>query len=125
MAQAPVNTRAIQDLDAAHYLHPFTDSKALASHGSRVIVKGEGIYIWDSEGKRLLDGMSGLWCMNVGYGRKSISDAVYAQMQQLPFYNSFFSRLPTCRRCNWPPSWSRFRHRNSIMSFYRFRLRGQ
>ncbi|MQR01941.1 aspartate aminotransferase family protein [Glaciimonas soli] len=90
IAQAPVNTRTIQELDAAHYLHPFTDSKALASRGSRVMVKGEGIYIWDSEGKRLLDGMSGLWCMNVGYGRKSIADAVYAQMQQLPFYNSFF-----------------------------------
>ncbi|WP_211466813.1 aspartate aminotransferase family protein [Collimonas silvisoli] len=90
VAQAAVNTRVIQELDAAHYLHPFTDSKALASHGARVMVKGEGIYIWDSEGKRLLDGMSGLWCMNVGYGRKSIADAVYAQMQQLPFYNSFF-----------------------------------
>jgi putrescine aminotransferase len=89
-AQASLNTRAIQELDAAHYLHPFTDSKALASEGARVMVKGKGIYVWDSEGKRLLDGMSGLWCMNVGYGRKSIADAVYAQMQQLPFYNSFF-----------------------------------
>ncbi|MFI4939072.1 MAG: aspartate aminotransferase family protein [Burkholderiales bacterium] len=89
-AQAPLSTRAIQELDAAHYLHPFTDSKELASEGARVIVKGKGIYVWDSEGKRLLDGMSGLWCMNVGYGRKSIADAVYAQMQQLPFYNSFF-----------------------------------
>ena len=55
------------------------------------MVKGEGIYLWDSDGKRSLDGMSGLWCVNVGYGRKSISDAVYAQMQQLPFYNSFFN----------------------------------
>lgn len=89
-AQAPVNTRAIQELDAAHYLHPFSDSKGVASQGARVIVKGDGIYVWDSEGKRLLDGMSGLWCVNAGYGRKSISDAVYAQMQQLPFYNSFF-----------------------------------
>ena len=87
---AKVDTRAIQELDAAHYLHAFTDSKALGKKGARVIVKGEGIYIWDSEGKRLLDGMSGLWCMNVGYGRKSIADVAYAQMQELPYYNSFF-----------------------------------
>jgi putrescine aminotransferase len=88
--QAAVDTRAIQEIDSAHYLHPFTDFKSLASHGARVMVKGEGVYIWDSEGKRLIDGMSGLWCVNVGYGRTSISEAVYAQMEQLPFYNSFF-----------------------------------
>lgn len=88
--QTPVDTRAIQALDTAHYLHPFTDFKSLASHGARVMVKGDGIYLWDSEGKRLIDGMSGLWCVNAGYGRTSIADAVHAQMQQLPFYNSFF-----------------------------------
>ena len=87
---AVVDTRAIQQLDSAHYLHPFTDFKSLAAIGSRVIVKGEGVYIWDSEGKRLIDGMSGLWCMNAGYGRTSIAEAAFAQMQQLPFYNSFF-----------------------------------
>lgn len=89
--QVKYNTKAIQQMDSAHYLHPFTDFKDLASRGARVMVRGEGIYLWDSEGKRSLDGMSGLWCVNVGYGRKSISDAVYAQMQQLPFYNSFFN----------------------------------
>lgn len=86
-----IDTRAIQEMDGKHYLHAFTDNQVLAKKGARVIVKGEGIYIWDSEGKRLLDGMSGLWCMNVGYGRKSIADAAYAQMQELPYYNSFFS----------------------------------
>lgn len=89
--QVKYNTKAIQEMDSAHYLHPFTDFKDLAGHGARVMVKGEGIYLWDSEGKRSLDGMSGLWCVNVGYGRKRIADAVYAQMQQLPFYNSFFN----------------------------------
>ncbi|MEO8170676.1 MAG: aminotransferase class III-fold pyridoxal phosphate-dependent enzyme, partial [Oxalobacteraceae bacterium] len=89
--QVKYDTKAIQQMDSAHYLHPFTDFKDLASQGARVMVKGEGIYLWDSEGKRSLDGMSGLWCVNVGYGRKRISDAVYTQMQQLPFYNSFFN----------------------------------
>ena len=85
------DTAAIQKLDTAHYMHPFTDHKALGEKGARVMVRGEGIYLWDSEGNKILDGMSGLWCVNVGYGRKSISDAVYRQMETLPFYNSFFN----------------------------------
>ena len=55
------------------------------------MVKGDGIWLWDSEGNRILDGMSGLWCVNIGYGRQRMSDAVYQQMQTLPFYNSFFN----------------------------------
>ena len=86
-----VDTRAIQALDSAHYLHPFTDHKLLAGKGARVMVKGEGIYLWDSEGKRVLDGMSGLWCVNVGYGRKELADVAYRQMLQMPYYNSFFN----------------------------------
>lgn len=89
--QISYDTKAIQAIDAAHYLHPFTDFKSLAQRGARVIVKADDIYLWDSEGKRLLDGMAGLWCVNVGYGRQSISEVVYQQMQQLPFYNSFFN----------------------------------
>jgi putrescine aminotransferase len=89
--QSNYDTKAIQAMDAAHYLHPFTNFQNLAQRGARVIVKAEDIYLWDSEGKRLLDGMAGLWCVNVGYGRESISEVVYRQMQQLPFYNSFFN----------------------------------
>lgn len=84
-------TQQIQALDSAHYMHPFTDTKALAGKGARVIVEGKGVYVWDSEGKRMFDGMSGLWCVNAGYGRTSIADAAYAQMIKLPFYNSFFN----------------------------------
>jgi putrescine aminotransferase len=86
-----METADIQARDHAHYLHPFTDHKALGEKGVRVIVRGEGIYLWDSEGKKLLDGMSGLWCVNTGYGRTSIAKAVYEQMETLPFYNSFFN----------------------------------
>jgi putrescine aminotransferase len=85
------DTKAIQQLDSAHYLHPFTDHNALAAHGARVMVKGDGIYLWDSDGNQILDAMSGLWCVNIGYGRTSMADAVYRQMQALPFYNSFFN----------------------------------
>jgi len=86
-----METADIQAKDHAHYLHPFTDHKALGEKGVRVVVRGEGIYLWDSDGKKMLDGMSGLWCVNVGYGRKSIAQAVYEQMETLPFYNSFFN----------------------------------
>ena len=83
-------TREWQAADAAHYLHPFTDFKALASKGSRVITKADNIYLWDSEGHKILDAMSGLWCVNVGYGRRELIDAATKQMSELPFYNSFF-----------------------------------
>jgi len=85
-----LTTREIQTLDSAHYMHPFTDHKSLSSKGSRVITRGEGVYIWDSEGKQIFDGMSGLWCVNVGYGRKELVEAASRQMEVLPFYNSFF-----------------------------------
>ena len=85
-----VDTAAIQALDSAHFLHPFTDHQDLATRGARVITRADGIYIWDSEGARLLDAMSGLWCVNVGYGRKELADAAHQQMMTLPFYNSFF-----------------------------------
>ena len=83
-------TRDWQAADAAHHLHPFTDHKSLAAKGTRVIVRGENIYLWDSDGQKILDAMSGLWCVNVGYGRRELVDAAAAQMQRLAFYNSFF-----------------------------------
>lgn len=93
------DTAALRQLDAAHYMHPFTDHAALAVKGVRVMVRGDGIYLWDSEGNKILDGMSGLWCVNVGYGRTQISEAVYRQMETLPFYNSFFNttNIPAVR----------------------------
>ena len=83
-------TTQLRELDALHHLHPFTDHSSLRTGGARVIVRGEGPYIWDSEGKRILDGMSGLWTANVGYGRKELAEVAYAQMLELPFYNTFF-----------------------------------
>ena len=85
-----IDTEHIQALDRAHYLHPFTDFKDLATRGARVITRSDGIYVWDSEGNKILDGMSGLWCVNVGYGRKELAEAAYQQMMTLPYYNSFF-----------------------------------
>jgi len=84
------STQEWQAADAAHFLHPFTDFQSLAQKGSRIITRADNIYLWDSEGHKVLDAMSGLWCVNVGYGQRSLVDAATRQMQTLPFYNAFF-----------------------------------
>ena len=84
--------------DHRHYMHPFTDHKELGEKGgSRIITRADGVYIYDSEGTKILDGMAGLWCMNLGYGRQDLVDAAAAQMKELPYYNSFF-------QCTHPPA---------------------
>lgn len=98
-AMKPLTYKILQDLDAAHHLHPFNDNAALAARGTRVLVRGEGCYVWDAEGHRLLDAFAGLWCVNVGYGRTELGRAAAAQMDQLAYYNSFFqcTTEPTIR----------------------------
>ena len=74
-----------------HHLPPFTDHRQLAEEGGpRIISRADGCYLWDTEGNRYLDGMAGLWCVNVGYGRKELADVAYRQMLELPYYNTFF-----------------------------------
>ena len=74
MSYQNYSLQQLQAIDAAHHLHPFTDHKALRQFGSRMIVRAEGPFIYDSEGFEILDGMAGLWCVNVGYGRKELAD---------------------------------------------------
>ena len=82
-------TAELQAMDAAHYLHPFTDHKALGARGTRIIERASGVHLWDSDGNRILDGMAGLWCVNIGYGRTELAEAAYRQMLELPYANSF------------------------------------
>ena len=68
--------RDLQELDKDHHLHPFTDHKELHSKKrSRIITHADGVYIYDSDGNKILDGMSGLWCVNSGYGRDKLVEA--------------------------------------------------
>ncbi|PTX53304.1 putrescine aminotransferase [Gemmobacter caeni] len=83
-------TAELQALDAAHHMHPFTSDGALAKKGVRVITSGQGVWLTDSEGSRIIDGMAGLWCVNVGYGRGELADAAARQMRELSYYNTFF-----------------------------------
>jgi putrescine---pyruvate transaminase len=83
-------TKHWQALDAAHHVHPFTDTAALNAEGARVITKADGVYLWDSEGKKILDAMAGLWCVQVGYGNKELAEAGCEALNTLPYYNHFF-----------------------------------
>lgn len=86
-----------QELDKEHHLHPFTNHKELHKKRSRIITRADGVYIYDVDGNRFLDGMSGLWCVNAGYGRDELVDAATQQMHELPYYNNFF-------QCSHPPA---------------------
>lgn len=81
----------LEDLDRAHHLHPFTIHEELHAQGTHILVKGEGCWLIDAHGRRLFDGLAGLWCVNVGYNCAEIADAVNAQMRTLPYYCSFFN----------------------------------
>src|SRR6478672_7751964 len=81
----------LKELDARHHLHPFTNHEELHAAGTHLIERGEGVFLFDSEGRKLLDGLAGLWCVNVGYNCPEVIDAVTAQMRHLPYYPSFFN----------------------------------
>jgi putrescine aminotransferase len=81
----------LRQKDRAHHIHPFTNHAAMHVEGTRWIKSAEGCYVIDERDRRLLDGLAGLWCVNVGYNCTAIVEAVHAQMEQLPYYPSFFN----------------------------------
>jgi putrescine---pyruvate transaminase len=85
-----LKTEEWQSIDRAHYLHPFADHEELHRNGARVAVKAEGIYVWDSDGNKIIDGLSGLGCVNLGYGREELATAAAVQLKDLSFCQSFF-----------------------------------
>jgi len=92
-------TTDLAKADIAHLLHPLTSHADFARTGPRVIVKGEGLYLTDSEGNRYLDAFAVLLNVNLGYGRREIAQAVYDQMAELPYYSAYagFSNVPAIR----------------------------
>ncbi|MDG1944202.1 MAG: aminotransferase [Halioglobus sp.] len=84
------DTTRLRQLDQAHHLHPFTNLRNYSKEGGRIVSRAEHVYIYDSDGNKMLDGMSGLWCCNLGYSQFRIKEAIFLQLQELPFYNNFF-----------------------------------
>ena len=90
----------LRELDLAHHLPAQQNYRLMQSlGGSRIITHAEGCYIHDADGNKILDGMAGLWCVNVGYGRAELAEVAREQMLQLPFYNTFFrtATVPTVK----------------------------
>ncbi|HJW55445.1 MAG TPA: aminotransferase class III-fold pyridoxal phosphate-dependent enzyme [Burkholderiaceae bacterium] len=79
----------LKDNNARYLWHPMASPKAMQASPPDIIVKGDGVWIWDVDGHKMVDGVGGLWSSNLGFGRKEIRDAIIAQMDELPFYNTF------------------------------------
>ena len=80
---------SLEDMDRQSLFHPFT---AIADHertGPRVMVAGEGCMLTDNQGRRYIDAMAGLWCVNIGYGRPEVAEAIHRQALKLPYYHAF------------------------------------
>ncbi|WP_299866641.1 aminotransferase [uncultured Hoeflea sp.] len=75
--------------DRAHVIHPYTDFATFHQEGSQIIERAEGMYVTDTAGNRLLDGIAGLWCVNIGHGRKEMADTIAEQVMNMEYYNPF------------------------------------
>ena len=80
--------------DQSFHLHPATNLRTLQKEGPLVITRGEGVYVYDDEGRRYLEGMAGLWCASLGFSERRLAEAAYRQMCELPFYHSFAGKVP-------------------------------
>jgi adenosylmethionine-8-amino-7-oxononanoate aminotransferase len=76
-------------MDRSHHLHPWTNFGPFEEKGALVITRGEGCYLWDAESNRYLDAVGGLWCTNIGLGRREMADAIAAQAERLAYSNTF------------------------------------
>lgn len=83
------NARSAWQMDRDHVLHPYTDFSSFAETGSQIIESAQGMYVTDDRGRRLLDGIAGLWCVNIGHGRKEMAEAISRQVLQMQYYNPF------------------------------------
>ena len=80
MTNSGMNTSsALWRKDRTHFLHPWTHFDTFKRDGSLVIQNARGAYVWDASGKRYLDGIGGLWCVNIGYGREEMAQAIADQ----------------------------------------------
>ena len=93
MAMNPTNfqydTAGLRRKDRDHNVHPWTDFSTFREEGSLVVAESEGCYVYDSEGNRYLDGIGGLWCVNIGYGNDEMAQAIADQVRRMTYYSSF------------------------------------
>lgn len=83
------DTQALWQMDRDHTLHPWTHFPSFKENGALVMSESEGVYVYDADGKPYLDGIGGLWCVNIGYGRAEMAQAIAEQIMRIPYYNVF------------------------------------
>jgi len=84
------NTLSIQQSDKDYFFHPWTDFSSFYEDGCHVITRGEGFHVFDSDGKKYIDGLAGIWCVNIGHGNTEMVDAIADQLKRLAYYATFF-----------------------------------
>ena len=92
--QPKYDTESLWQKDRDHYIHPWTDFSTFKEEGSMVMANSEGAYVIDSDGKRYIDGIGGLWCNNIGYANEEMAEAIADQVRQIHYY-SVFGHLTT------------------------------
>jgi len=119
MLRDPLHNTSLEQMDKDSFFHPFTSIGDHLAKGPRIMASGKGAHVTDVNGKRYLDGAAGLWCVNVGYGRDEIVEAIRAQAAALPFFHAFtsMSNEPAIRLADavlrWIPSMSKVFFGNS------------
>jgi adenosylmethionine-8-amino-7-oxononanoate aminotransferase len=83
------NEKTTWQQDKDHFIHPWTDFSTFKDDGSLVLTDASGITLTDSEGKQYIDGIGGLWCINIGYGREEMADAIATQVKRIPYFSTF------------------------------------
>ncbi len=82
---------ALQSMDRTHFLHPWAAMNAWRGYDNMLVNSADGIYLWDSSGKRFIDGPGGMWCVQIGYGRQEMADAISEQVMKLPYTSPWTS----------------------------------
>ena len=97
----PLPNEALWEMDRAHALHPWTNFGAFEEKGALVITRGQGAHLWDASGRKYFDAVGGLWCTNIGLGRREMADAIADQVERLAFSNTFVDMTndPAARLC--------------------------
>jgi len=83
--------------DIAYHMHPFTNARRLESEGPFVIMRGDGIRVFDEAGRDYIDAMAGLWCASLGFSERRLAEAAYKQMLELPYASTFGPLWPSAR----------------------------
>lgn len=89
MTDQNIDMKKVWQQDKDHYVHPWTDFSTFKEEGSLIVAESSNVHITDGDGNRYMDGIGGLWCVNVGYGREEIGQAMAEQATKMPYYSSF------------------------------------